>query len=54
ADQRDYGYEKAKNQRNPRSATSTLTMELKKAISESEGTMKTYGALQETNRSRDK
>ncbi|XP_042581167.1 bMERB domain-containing protein 1-like isoform X1 [Cyprinus carpio] len=29
-------------------------MELKKAISESEATMKTYGALQETNRSRDK
>uniref|UniRef100_A0A9J8DDK9 BMERB domain containing 1 n=1 Tax=Cyprinus carpio carpio TaxID=630221 RepID=A0A9J8DDK9_CYPCA len=29
-------------------------MELKKAISASEATMKTYGALQETNRSRDK
>jgi len=29
-------------------------MELKKALSESDGTMKTYGAMRETNRSRDK
>ncbi|KAK2888700.1 hypothetical protein Q8A67_014075 [Cirrhinus molitorella] len=54
ADQRDYSYEKRQKRRNPRPATSAFIMELKKAISESEGTMKTYGALQETNRSRDK
>ncbi len=41
------------NQRDPRSVTSAFTMELKRAISE-EATVKAYGALHETNRSRDK